>query len=101
MVAVRAAERVKVTLQLPATRVHGLGVPRLPVPVTIANRTVPAGVLAVPAAAVSLTVAVHVEAWLTNTGVVQMTAVDVVLRRTALGVEGVRTLAAGAVSKKM
>src|SRR2546425_12852681 len=76
MVAVRAAERVKVTLQLPATRVHGLGVPRVPVPVTIANRTVPAGVLAVPAAAVSLTVAVHVDAWLMKTGVVHETAVE-------------------------
>jgi hypothetical protein len=68
---------VKVTLQLPETRVHGLGVPRLPVPVTMANSTVPAGVLAVPAA-VSVTVAVHVEAWLTKTGVVQLTAVEVV-----------------------
>src|SRR3989449_599508 len=54
---------------LPETRVHGFGVPRLPVPVTIANRTVPAGVLAVPAT-VSVTVAVHVEAWLMKTGVV-------------------------------
>ena len=60
-VAVPAAEPAKVTLQLPETKVHGLGVPRLPVPVTIANRTVPAGVLAVPAA-VSVTVAVQVEA---------------------------------------
>src|SRR5260370_20670289 len=75
---VPAAEPVNVTLQLPATRVHGLGVPRLPVPVTIANSTVPAGVLAVPAAAVSVTVAVHVEAWMMNTGLVHETAVVVV-----------------------
>ena len=68
---------MKVTLQLPETRVHGLGVPRLPVPDTIANSTVPAGVLAVPAA-VSVTVAVQVEAWLMKTGVVQLTAVEVV-----------------------
>jgi len=54
-----------------------LGVPRVPVPLTIANRTVPAGVLAVPAA-VSVTVAVQVEAWLMKTGVVQLTAVEVV-----------------------
>jgi hypothetical protein len=60
-VAVPAAVPVNVTLQLPETNVHGFGVPRLPVPVTIANRTVPAGVLAVPAA-VSVTVAVQVEA---------------------------------------
>jgi hypothetical protein len=76
-VAVPATVPVKVTLQLPETRVHGFGVPRLPVPVTIANRTVPAGVLAVPVA-VSVTVAVQVEAWLTKTGVVQETAVAVV-----------------------
>jgi hypothetical protein len=79
---------VKVTLQLPETRVHGFGVPRLPVPVTIANRTVPAGVLAVPAA-VSVTVAVHVEAWLMNTGVVQLTAVVVVRRLTVIVLENV------------
>ena len=60
-VAVPEAEPVNVTLQLPETNVHGLGVPRLPEPVTIAKRTAPVGVLAVPAA-VSDTVAVHVEA---------------------------------------
>jgi hypothetical protein len=85
-VAVPAAEPVNVTLQLPETNVHGLGVPRLPVPVTIANRTVPAGVLAVPAA-VSVTVAVQVEAWLMNTGVVHETAVDVVRRLTVIVLE--------------
>ena len=70
-------------MQVPETRVHGLGVPRLPLPVTIAIRTVPAGVLAVPAA-VSVTVAVHVEAWLTKTGEVHETAVEVVRRLTVI-----------------
>ena len=77
---------MKVTLQLPATRVHGFGVPRLPVPVTIANRTVPAGVLAVPAT-VSVTVAVHVDAWLMKTGVVHETAVEVVRLLTVMVLE--------------
>ena len=90
-VAVPATEPVNVTLQLPATRVHGLGVPRLPVPDTIANETVPAGVLAVPAA-VSVTVAVQVEAWLMKTGVVQLTAVDVVRRFTVIVLEVVGPL---------
>ena len=59
----------------------------------IANRTVPAGVLAVPAA-VSVTVAVQVEAWLTKTGVVHETAVDVVRRLTAIVLEVVGPLPA-------
>ena len=84
--AVPAAVPVNVTLQLPETNVHGLGVPRVPVPETIANRTVPAGVLAVPAAE-SVTVAVHVEAWLMNTGVVHDTAVEVVRRLTVIVLE--------------
>jgi hypothetical protein len=84
---------VKVTLQLPETKVHGFGVPRLPVPVTIANRTVPAGVLAVPAA-VSVTVAVQVEAWLMKTGVVQLTAVAVVRLLTVIVFEVVGPLPA-------
>jgi hypothetical protein len=84
---------VNVTLQLPETNVHGLGVPRLPVPDTIANSTVPAGVLAVPAA-VSVTVAVHVDAWLTNTGVVHETAVEVVRRFTVIVLEVVGPLPA-------
>src|SRR3989442_15361352 len=85
-VTVPTGEPVKVTLQLPATRIQGFGVPRLPVPLTIANSTVPAGVLAVPAA-VSVTVAVHVEAWLMKTGVVHETAVDVVSRLTVIVVK--------------
>ena len=84
---------VNVTLQLPETRVHGLGVPRLPLPVTIANSTVPAGVLAVPAA-VSVTVAVHVDAWLMKTGVVHETAVDVVRRFTVIVLDVVGPLPA-------
>ena len=92
-VAVPLAEGVNVTLQLPETRVHGFGVPRLPVPLTIANRTVPAGVLAVPAA-VSVTVAVHVEAWLMKTGVVQLTAVEVVRLLTVIVLEVVGPLPA-------
>ena len=72
---------------------HGLGVPSEPVPVTIANRTVPAGVLAVPAA-VSVTVAVHVEAVFTITGVVQLTAVEVVRRFTVIVFEVVGPLPA-------
>ena len=92
-VAVPAALPVNVTLQLPETRVHGFGVPRLPLPVTIANRTVPAGVLAVPAA-VSVTVAVHVDAWLTKTGVAHATAVEVVRRLTVIVFEVVGPLPA-------
>ena len=53
---------------------------------TIANSTVPAGVLAVPAAE-SVTVAVHVEAWLMKTGVVHDTAVEVVRRLTVIVLE--------------
>ena len=84
--AVPAALPVKVTLQLPETNVQGLGVPRLPVPVTIANSTVPAGVLAVPAA-LSVTVAIQVEAWLMKTGVVHETAVEVVRLLTVMVLE--------------
>jgi hypothetical protein len=88
---------VNVTLQLPETRVHGFGVPRVPVPETIAKRTVPAGVLAVPAA-VSVTVAVHVDAWLMNTGVVHETAVAVVRRLTVIVLDVVGPLPAWEVS---
>ena len=72
---------------------HGFGAPREPVPVTIANKTVPAGVLTVPAA-VSVTVAVHVEAWLMKTGVVQLTAVEVVRLLTVIVLEVVGPLPA-------
>jgi hypothetical protein len=88
---------VNVTLQLPETRVHGLGVPRVPVPLTIAKRTVPAGVLAVPAA-VSVTVAVQVDAWLMKTGVVQLIAVEVVRRLAVIVLDVVGPLPAWTVS---
>jgi hypothetical protein len=46
--------------------------------------TVPVGVRKVPAVDVSVTVTVHVEAWLITTGVVQLTVVLVVLRFTTM-----------------
>jgi hypothetical protein len=92
-VAVPLAEGVNVTLQVPETRVHGLGEPRVPLPVTIAKRTVPAGVLEVPVA-VSVTVAVQVDAWLMNTGVVHETAVAVVRLLTVIVLEVVGPLPA-------
>ena len=68
---------MKVTLQLaepdtPATRVHGLGVPKVPEAVDVMFRlkvTVPVGVVE------AVTVAVHVDAWLMNTGLVQETVI--------------------------
>jgi len=54
-------------------RVHVVNVPVTPVSL---NATVPVGVRNVPAE-VSVTVTVHVEPWLTTTGVVQETAVVV------------------------
>ena len=48
------------------------------------NVTVPVGVIGVPEAEVSATVAVQVEAWLTTTGLLHDTVVDVVLRLTAI-----------------
>ena len=84
IVAVPAVEAVKVLVQVavpavvPAANVHVVNVPVTPLTV---NVTEPVGVLTVPAA-VSVTVAVHVEPWLTNTGLVHVTAVVVVLRLT-------------------
>ena len=68
---------MKVTEQLPETRVHvvELNEPAGPVSVKV---TVPVGVVTVPAE-VSVTVAVHDEATPTTTGLVQTTAVEVVL----------------------
>ena len=68
---------MKVTLQLaepdtPATRVHGLGVPKVPDAVDVMFRlkvTVPVGVVE------PVTVAVHNEPWLMNTGLVQETVI--------------------------
>src|SRR5437879_6488780 len=81
MLAVPVVEGVNVVLQVavpavvPAAKVHVVNVPVTPLTV---NVTDPVGVLRVPAA-VSVTVAVHVEPWLTNTGLVHETAVVVVL----------------------
>jgi hypothetical protein len=64
---------VKVTLQLPETRVHGFGVLKPPVTVDVMFRlkvTLPVGVVEPP-----VTVAVHNEPWLMNTGVAQLTAI--------------------------
>ncbi len=76
-VVVPVAEGVKVTEHVPATsaQLAALNDPAAPV---LENETDPVGVEAVPAA-VSVTVAVQVEAWLTKTGEVHATAVEVVL----------------------
>jgi hypothetical protein len=68
-VEVQAAEAV-----VPAN-VHDVNVPVTPVS---ASATVPVGVRKVPAADESVTVTLHVEAWFTRTGVVQLTVVVVV-----------------------
>ena len=77
-------DAVKVELQVadavvPA-RVHVVNVPITPV---WDSATVPVGVMNVPAE-VSVTVTVHVEAWLATTGVVQLTVVAVALRLTTM-----------------
>ena len=71
---------VNITEHEPAASVHvaALNVPAAPLLLQV---TVPVGVLVVPAA-VSVTVAVQVDAWLTTTGEVHETAVEVVLRLT-------------------
>ncbi len=51
----------------------------VPVTPVSARVTVPVGVRKVPAVELSVTVTVHVEPWLASTGVVQLTAVVVVL----------------------
>ncbi len=61
-------------------RLHAEKEPVTPVSDSV---TVPVGVIAVPSD-VSVTVTVQVEAWLTTTGVVQLTAVDVDLRLTVM-----------------
>ncbi len=71
---------VKVTEQVPLTRVHepGLKVPE-PAPLTL-NVTVPPGVVA-PAPLVSVTVAVHMAIWVSVSELgVHITPVDVVLK---------------------
>jgi hypothetical protein len=69
-------------------KVHVVNDPVTPVSV---RETVPVGVLVVPAA-VSVTVTVQVDAWLATTGVVQLTAVVVVLKFTVMLVAAVLPL---------
>jgi hypothetical protein len=57
-------------------KVQVVNVPVTPVSL---NATMPVGVRKVPAAEVSVTVTVHVDAWLITTGVVQLMVVVVVL----------------------
>ncbi len=66
---------MKVTEQLPDTRAHVVELKEPAGPVSV-NVTVPVGVVTVPGE-VSVTVAVHEEAWFTTTGLVQTTAVEV------------------------
>ena len=75
--AVPVAVAVKVTEQLPDTRVHVVELKDPAGPVSV-NVTVPVGVVTVPAE-VSETVAVQDEATPTTTGLVQTTVVEVVL----------------------
>ena len=81
IVAVPAVDAVNVEVQVavpavvPAANVQVVNVPVTPDTV---NVTEPVGVLTVPAA-MSVTVAVHVDPWLTNAGLVHVTAVVVVL----------------------
>ncbi len=74
-VVVPVADGVNVTEHVPATRAQlaALNDPAAPVELKL---TVPVGVLVV-GGEVSATVAVHVEAWLTKTGEVHETVVDV------------------------
>jgi hypothetical protein len=64
-----------VALAVVPDSVQVVNVPVTPVSV---NATVPVGVRKVPALEVSVTVTLQVEAWLTTTGVVQLTVVVVV-----------------------
>jgi len=77
---VPVAVAVKVTVQLPDTKVHVVELNEPAGPVSV-NVTVPVGVMTVPGE-VSDTVAVQLEAWLTTTGLVQTTAVEVARRFT-------------------
>jgi len=76
MRAVPVAVAVNVTEQLPETKAQVVELKEPAGPVSV-NVTVPVGVMIVPGE-VSLTVAVHDEAWPTTTGLVQTTAVEVV-----------------------
>ena len=88
MRAVPVAVAVNVTEQLPDTRAHVVELKEPAGPVSV-KVTVPVGVVMVPGE-VSVTVAVHDEAWPTTTGLVQTTAVEVLRLLTV-------TLAAGLV----
>jgi len=79
------ADGVNVTLQLPLERVQ-LERLKLPEPVATVKLIVPAGVVA-PEPAVSDTVAVHVEPWFAETGLVQETTVAVDRRLTVIMLE--------------
>ena len=82
VVGVMVAEQLDV-VALTVARVHGVPVKDPPAVPVLVNATVPAGELAVPAADVSLTKAVHVTTWPTFTLVgVQDTEVVVVRRVT-------------------
>jgi hypothetical protein len=74
---VPVAVAVNVTEQVPEARAQVVELNDPAGPVSV-NVTVPVGVVTVPAE-VSVTVAVQDEAWLITTGLVQTTAVDVVL----------------------
>jgi len=82
MLAVPAVDgrNVEVQVAVPAValaaNVHVVNVPVTPV---TANVTVPVGVMTVPTAELSPTVATQLDPWLTNTGVEQVT--DVVVDR--------------------
>jgi hypothetical protein len=79
---VKLEEQLEV-VALIATRVHGFGLLNVPA-AGVLKRTAPAGALVVPTTEVSLTNAVHEDAWLTTTEAgVQTTVVEVVLRATA------------------
>ena len=71
--AVKVLVHVAVPAVVPAAKVQVVNVPVTPVTVKV---TEPVGVLTVPVP-VSVTVAVHVDPWLTTTGLVHVTAVVV------------------------
>jgi hypothetical protein len=71
---------VQVALAVVPARVHVVNVPVTPVS---DNATVPVGEMNVPAE-MSVTVTVHVDAWLATTGVVQLTVVVVALGLTTI-----------------
>jgi len=71
---------VRVTEQLPLTRVQ---VVELNEPKLVVQVTVPVGVLVVPAA-MSVTVAVHVDPWFATTGDAHVIEVEVVRRLTVI-----------------